>query len=250
MVRDLRHTSPWRGAPVSGTDEATDALAVLRDSEFLAHLPPPSLRRLVAEGRVVSFQAGAACYRSSDDPSRGGIVLEGLARVYVEAPDGRRLTVRYSRRGELAGLAAGLAVERAPVNVQAVDDLRILELPVTTVRRLAEEDGAFAWALAQEVSRRLLDAIALLADARFGTVRSRLARTLLGIASIEPRNEFVASVTHQALADSIGSVREVVARELAALEREGVVATARGSVMLLRPDLLAGAATNWIRRDA
>ena len=43
-------------------------------------------------------------------------------------------------------------------------------------------------------------------------------------------------VTHQALADATGSVREVVARTLRELSREGVITTGGGGVTVLDPD--------------
>ncbi len=49
-------------------------------------------------------------------------------------------------------------------------------------------------------------------------------------------------MTHQALADATGSVREVVARTLGELSRQGIITTGGGGITILDPDALTKAA--------
>ena len=222
------------------------SLARAIDAGFLGQLPADSLDRLLSRSMTSAVPAGTVCFRATDRPSRGGVVLEGVFRVYVVAADGRRLTVRYARVGALAGLTTALTAHAAPVNVQAITDGRILELPLDVIRELAPNDPALAWALAQEVSLRLLDAIESLASASFGTMRGRLARHLLDLASeADGDGTLTAQVTQQDLADGVGTVREVVARLLAQLREGGYVETDRGSVRIVDPDRLAALVGAW-----
>jgi CRP/FNR family transcriptional regulator len=237
-----------KGEP-SVPDVAAARDAALRqaiDAGFLGQLPAKSLDLLLSRSTTEVVPAGTVCFRATDRPSRGGVVLEGVFRVYVVAADGRRLTVRYARTGALAGLTTALTVHAAPVNVQAITDGRIQELPLDAIRELAPTDPALAWALAQEVSLRLLDAIESLASASFGTMRGRLARHLLDLASESgPGRHLTAHVTQQDLADGLGTVREVVARLLGQLREEGYLATDRGAITILEPDRLASLVGAW-----
>jgi CRP/FNR family transcriptional regulator, cyclic AMP receptor protein len=71
----------------------------------------------------------------------------------------------------------------------------------------------------------------------FGSVRQRVAAHLLDLASAQqhPRGRLAARVSHQELADTVGSVREVVARTLREFRVAGIVATAADSVVILDP---------------
>lgn len=218
-------------------------------NEFLSDISLPALDRLLKAGTPRTVRRGEVCFGSADIPGRGGILVEGLARVYLEAADGRKLVVRYARPGSTVGIVFSLQGRAAPANVQAVTDSVILEIPPREIELMAHEDAEFAWALAVEVGRRLLDTIESLADASFATVRGRLARHLLDLADgVDGSGRLVVVATHQQLADSIASVREVVARQLGDLRDEGLVEVDRGLVTILEPERLAALAGQWLQR--
>src|SRR5215468_12305690 len=81
-------------------------------------LPPATIESLVEGGRATEFPAGDTVYAEAD---AGGlaVVLDGLLRVYMHASDGRQVTVRYVRAGDLLGVPS-LVGGPAPVFVQAV----------------------------------------------------------------------------------------------------------------------------------
>ena len=89
--------------------------------------------------------------------------------------------------------------------------------------------------LAEELNRRLYEALQQTAVNAFGSVRQRVAVHLLDLASaqLHPRGRMVARVSQQELADAVGSVREVVARVLRDLRGAGIVATSSDSVQIL-----------------
>ena len=192
---------------------------------------------------------GETFFRATDVPARGGIMLSGLARLYLEAADGRRATLRFARPGSMVGVVTALLGEAVPLNVEAVTDCEVLELAMEDIAEIGRGDALFSWALAQEVSRRMLDVIEALAEASFGTVRGRLVRVILDMAdSVDPFGHLLVHTTNQALADSIGSVREVVARHLADLRAAGIVRTDRGQITVLDAEALAAFAGRWMPR--
>ena len=219
-------------ASVSGRSRAR-----MQGAHLLDDLPPPTLDRLLSGGTPRFVTRGETFFRSSDIPPRGGVVLEGLVRVYLESPDGRRLTLRNARPRSMVGVVTALMGDAVPINVQALTDGQVLELPLELIRSMAAEDATFAWALACEVSRRLVETIDAFAIAKFGTVRAQLARHILDLADeLDPSNRLFARVTHQQLADGIGTVREVVARHLADLRDEGYLLTDRGLITIVNLD--------------
>lgn len=211
--------------------EVDDALA----RSFLADLPADLVRRLRAEGERADYPAGTTAYRPGADPA-AALVVSGLLRVYLSSPAGRQVTVRYARPGDVLGIAV-LVGGPAGVGVQAVEPSGVFRLSARTLTAAARRDPLVSWALAEELNRRLFQALEQTAVNAFGSVRQRVAAHLLDLASErqQPRGRLVAHVSQQELADATGSVREVVARTLRDLRVAGIVATSSDSVLILDP---------------
>ena len=202
-------------------------------------LPVATIESLIEGGRITEFPAGKTVYSEADTEGLA-IVLEGLLRVYMHASDGRQVTVRYVRRGDLLGVPA-LVGGPAPVFVQAIVTGSAFFFDVDRVRRVGHADASVAWALAEESVHRLYDVLEELAGNAFATVRQRTVRHLLDLAAARSPADgrLVALVSQQDLANSVGSVREVVARVLAELRTDRLVRTSPGRVEILDPIQMA-----------
>lgn len=168
-----------------------------------------------------------------------GLVVSGLVRIFLTSAEGRQITVRYARSGAIIGAPT---VVGGPVDVsaQALTETALMMLNVDAIRSLAKADPAVAWSLTEEVTRRLYEVLEAFAGNVFGSVRQRVARHLLDLAADRQRGaDLVAPVTQQALADAVGTAREVVARTLHDLRRAGLVDTSRNGVMVLDADRLS-----------
>jgi CRP/FNR family transcriptional regulator len=134
---------------------------------------------LVQQAIPLDLEAGAILYPEEGDP-RMALVISGLLRVYLTSAEGREITIRYARDGDVLGTVVTVA---GPVRtpVQAVTDSRVLLLSVAVAQRLAETDASLAWAFAQEIARRLYDVLDELAGTAFASVRARVARHLLDL---------------------------------------------------------------------
>jgi CRP/FNR family transcriptional regulator len=210
----------------------------------LAALPPALCDTLIQDALAVDLPAGSTLYYEADQP-RCGLVLAGLLRVYMTAPDGRQITVRYARAGDLLGIATAVGGP-APVNVQILTDAALLTLNVRTLQRSGQTEPLVGWLLAQETTRRLYDVLEVLAGNVFGSLRQRVARHLLDLAASRQQGRgLVARVTQQEVADAVGSVRPVVARIIRDLRTEGLISTTSDGIVILKPDELH--ATSWSR---
>jgi CRP/FNR family transcriptional regulator len=209
------------------------AIALLRDGPW-SSLPSETVELLAAGGRPSDFLAGITVYTEADT-ERFAVIVRGLLRVYMHTSDGRQVTVRYVRAGDLLGGPA-LVGGPAPVFVQALTDSSVYFMDVARVKRLARQD-AVAWMFAEESVRRLYDILEELAGNTFATVRQRVVRHLLDLAASRRANDgrLAALVSQQDLANSVGSVREVVARVLHELRAASLVRTSPGRVEILDP---------------
>ncbi|MGY1786937.1 Crp/Fnr family transcriptional regulator [Geodermatophilus sp. SYSU D00698] len=216
-------------------------LAALAASK-LARLPAPAQRRLLTGARLVRVPTGSVIHRQGETAELLELVVDGLVRVFVTAPDGRSLTVRYARRGALVGVVSMYGADfRLPAGIQAVVDSEVLRLSPDVVRRAAAQDPQVADALLREMAERALSFISEIPGSAFTTVRQRVARHLLDLASQGSRTAggtrpvLTVPVSQQALADAVGSVREVVVRVLRELREAGVIATHRDHIDVLDP---------------
>jgi CRP/FNR family transcriptional regulator, cyclic AMP receptor protein len=211
-----------------------DVVDAMRRS-FLGSLPPEVVGALLAGGERTDDPAGSTLYREGSAP-RAALVVSGLLRVYMTSYEGRQVTVRYARDGDVLGIAVLVG---GPVNVgvQALADSSLFRLNGRTLTQAARQDARVAWAVAEELNRRLYETLQQTAINAFGSVRQRVAAHLLDLASAQqrPRGRLVARVSQQELADAVGSVREVVARALRDFRLAGLVATGPDSVLILDP---------------
>jgi len=220
--------------PSQSDRTAVSVVGLLRRGCWAA-VPIATIETLIAGGRFVDFPSGDTIYTEAD-AERLAVMMHGLLRVYMHAGDGRQVTVRYVRVGDLLGGPA-LIGGPAPVFVQAVTSGTAFFFDVGRVKRAARNDASLAWALAEEAVHRLYDVLEELAGNTFASVRQRVARHLLDLATSrrEPSHTLTALVNQQDLANSVGSVREVVARVLAELRSEHLVRTSPGRVEILDP---------------
>jgi CRP/FNR family transcriptional regulator len=221
----------------------------------LAALPADVVGRLLAGAMRLEVPAGSVLYREGD-PVRCGLVVSGLLRMYLEAPDGRQVTMRYLRPGNLPGVALlflGGAPPRMAANVQALTGVVGLMLDGAALAALARDDARVAWALGAEVARSQQELAAAYAASVFGTVAQRVARHVLDLSAAHqahqraepawpragsPGERLMAAVTQQALADAVASTRVVVTRALHDLRVAGLIETTRGGVLVLDAERL------------
>lgn len=201
---------------------------------FLASVDP-SIVDAIRQRAVVHHHPSGGIVVSEEDGKWTGIVLSGMARVFLRTPDGRQVTLRHARAGGSIGIGALLG--EGAVSAQAVTDCRVVRLDHEQVARLAEQDARLAMAIAEEVSLRLMETYREIVVRERGSLRQRLARQLLHFAGEQgdEAQPLVLPMSHEALADAVGSAREVVSRHLARLQSEDIVALERGRITLIDP---------------
>jgi CRP/FNR family cyclic AMP-dependent transcriptional regulator len=217
-------------------DLALDGL----DGGFLFALPREATERLLSEAIRINVPAGSLIYRDDERPSLI-VVVNGLLRVFLTSADGRQITVRYARSGDVAGLALVIGGP-APMSIQAMTRALVVALRVDSLRTLLATEPGVARACAEELTRQLYWLLGDISEQAFLSLRQRLARQLLFLATAGPGGDLVVHVSQQELADAIGSVREVVTRNLHELHEEGLINISRDEVAIRDPVALADVA--------
>ncbi|NIY69442.1 Crp/Fnr family transcriptional regulator [Streptomyces malaysiensis] len=205
------------------------------DSSFLAQLPAAAQQELLATAHEEEIFPDQNVYRELLEPrfSFVALVVSGMLRSYVTSAGGRRIAARYWEAGQVVGLTSVL-LHGAPSGVEAIRKGSLLRLDPITLERLGRTDGKVAWLIAQELASRLAEGAANRVPHTFGSVRVRVAWHLLKLA-VDIDGRPVVRVTQQELADSVGSVREVVGRTLLALCSEGILCREGAAIVIRDP---------------
>jgi CRP/FNR family cyclic AMP-dependent transcriptional regulator len=209
--------------------DVTDASQL---AELLPKLPPDVIPSLAARARTMTHAPGDIMI-GCGARDRVGVMADGLARTSILSPEGRRGTVLYHRRGDLLGAVS--LFQPMPADVMALERTTVIWLDGGTLARTARCSPDLGWQLASAVSEWGVHLSAAAEEFAFSSVPRRITTHLLLLASPRPRGggPSVARVTQQELADSIGSVREVVARTLATYRRLGIIAVSKRKITVL-----------------
>jgi CRP/FNR family transcriptional regulator len=135
--------------------------------------------------------------------------------------------------------------ERRSATVEAIEELDVLAILGSDMRRLMREHADIAVKLAVALVRRLRSTNERLAQQSFQTVQSRVATALAQLvdqarAAGAAERDVEVTTTQADLAKLAGSSRESASRFLAVLERAGVISQGRGRLTVHDPAALGG----------
>ena len=182
----------------------------------LAQLEPAELERVRAtELRLVAVPAGTTLFEEGAPCAGFPMVLRGAVRVARGSPGGRQLELYRVTPGELCVVSTSCLFGQVPLQAHglAVEPTELALLKPAGFDRLARHE-AFRRFVFGIFADRLADLMALAGAVAFQRLDQRLAQALLGRGA-------VVALTHQALADELGTVREIVTRLLKRFERAG-----------------------------
>jgi CRP/FNR family transcriptional regulator len=193
----------------------------------LAGLPERVLAAALDNADVVSLPAGTPLFGEGSVCRQFPLVLAGSIRV-AKVGEGRELHLYRVTPGESCVLTSSCLVggRDYPATGVVESDVRLVVLPKAVFDELVASHAPFRQYVFGLFAERLTDLMALVEAVAFHKLDRRVAATLLGHGRI-------VEMTHQQLADSVGSVREIVSRVLRSFVDQGFVKLGRGSIEVL-----------------
>jgi CRP/FNR family transcriptional regulator len=172
-------------------------------------------------------------FNVGDDCTALPLLVTGSIRVLKPLPTGRVMPLYTLKPGEFCGLSVSCLLGEVayPAAACAAGDVAGAAVPKPLFRALVDEDAAFRNEVFGLFAARLCFLMTLIEEMAMTRLDERLADLLIARGP-------VIMATHQALADELGTAREVVSRILEHFEANGSVRLGRARVDVLRPQSL------------
>jgi len=186
-----------------------------------------ALEAVLDRVQLLRVPAGTPMFGEGSPCRQFPLVLEGSIRV-AKGSDGRELQLYRVMPGESCVLTGGCLVggRDYPATGVVEQDARLVVLPKPVFDELLATHAPFRQYVFSLFAERLTELMALVEAVAFHKLDRRVAGALLG-------HGRVVELTHQQLADEVGSVREIVTRILRSFADQGLVRLSRGSVEVL-----------------
>lgn len=194
----------------------------------LGELPPPLRARVEKETRLVRVSAGTELFQEGSPCIACPLLIEGTIRASKSDPDGHEILLYRLSPGEVCVITtvALLGETPYPARGKAETDLSFYALPRELFQELVLNSRPFRSFVFRFLSIRMAHLMALLDDVAFRRVDQRLASHLL-------HYDQPISQTHQMLAESLGTTREVVSRILESFQESGMLRLGRKRIEIL-----------------
>jgi CRP/FNR family transcriptional regulator len=202
--------------------------AILKEYPVLGELPPGLLQTIEREAVSIRAPAGRELFGEGAPCTHFPLLVEGTIRAVKCGPDGNEILLYRLSPGEscVITVVALLGGTAYPAMASAESDLLLFGVPRDAFLRLILESTPFRTFVFGFLSRRMAHLMALIDDVAFRSLDQRLAARLLTLG--EP-----ITLTHQKLADELGTTRECVSRTLEALQDSGMVRLGRRKIEIL-----------------
>lgn len=199
----------------------------------LKNLPLNLRAELRSQGTQKHFEAGSLLLREGQYVKVIPIVLSGLVKVYSRYGE-RELLLYYIEPEEscIMSFWAGFAQEPSRIFAQTEEASDLLLLPASGIRDLLRAYPSFGSLFFEQYAKRYSELLETIHHILFDKLDARLYQHLCEKSRL--RETRILSMSHQQLADELGTVREVISRTLKKLEADSLVRQSGHRIEILK----------------
>lgn len=205
-----------------------DLTQVLARVPLLSDLSPNELQLLAARTARKHLAPGELLF-SEGEPCNGlHIIARGKVRIFKTSMNGREQVLAVNGPGETVAELPVFDGGPYPASALAAEDAEIAFISRRDFHAYCLEHPEVALKVLSQVGSRLRRLVGIIEELSFTTIRQRLIAALLKLAQTEGRKtehgiEFQLPASHQELASQLGTVRELISRNLMRLQAEGLL---------------------------
>ncbi len=201
---------------------------VLQKAALLAGLSQPELQLLAARTVRKIFNEGELLFSEGEPCSGLHIIARGKVRIFKTSASGREQVLAVNVPGESVAELPVFDGGPYPASAMAIEDAEIAFISRRDFHAFCVEHPEVPLKVLSVVGARLRRLVGIIEELSFTTIRQRLIAVLVKLAqnegtSTERGVAFMLPATHQELAHQLGTVRELISRNLMRLQAEGLL---------------------------
>jgi CRP/FNR family transcriptional regulator len=210
------------------TVQRIDLAAVLEKTPLFSSLSQFELQQLAARTLRKPFRSGEMLF-SEGEPCQGlHIIARGKVRIFKTSVGGREQVLAVNVAGESVAELPVFDGGPYPASVIAIEDTEVAFISRRDFHAYCMEHPEVSLKVLSVVGGRLRRLVGIIEELSFTTIRQRLISALVKLAQGGGRQtargiEFQLPATHQELANQLGTVRELISRNLMRLQAEGLL---------------------------
>jgi CRP/FNR family transcriptional regulator len=209
------------------------------------NLPPETLSDLDAISTRVEYRDGTTLMRQGDPPHFVRILRDGRVKISTSSQDGKVLLLNIPNAGTILGLVSAVRQIRYETTGEAYGACIVDEIADQDFLDFLFRHRNASWQVMQMLAA---ENHGLLVNARrvalSGTVAGNVAKLLLDwgatVTDIDGKKHFNLVLTHQEIAEMVGTTRETVTRTLASFRQHGWIRIQGASVEILQQEKMKG----------
>lgn len=179
------------------------------------------------------FVAGESMHSGSDNCSGLFLIRSGQVRAYIISETGKEITLYRLFERDVCIFSASCMMKNISFDifVEVEKDTQAYLIPTAVFRKLSQESMPIQVFTNELMASRFSDVMWIMEQALFTSLDKRLANFLMEQIVISDSNTL--EITHEKIANHLGTAREVVTRMLKYFANEGIVALNRGTIDIL-----------------
>jgi CRP-like cAMP-binding protein len=226
-------------AMTNGEDKR--AVGLLRKCDVLSEIPVESLQVLAPNIKIGNYRPRQVIYLPGDRAQGVHFLTTGRIKISKVTRDGKELTLAYRTEGDFFGEPCLLEGGPREEMAEAMDASVTVEVDRELLDQLLRTNGTAAYKFARALIARRKDLETRVEQLIFKDVGSKLAELLLSLGHdhgiADERGLIVGlKISHQEMANLIGSTRETVSLTLSQFKRKGLIQTEGRKVILADPE--------------
>lgn len=203
-------------------------MSVLGRAALFANLSREELQALAARTVRKLFSTGELLFSEGEPCSGIHIIARGKIRIFKTSVNGREQVLAVNVPGESVAELPVFDGGPYPASAAAIEETEIAFISRRDFHAYCMEHPEVALRVLSVVGARLRRLVGIIEELSFTTVRQRLIAMLVKLAQNEGKKtergiEIVLPASHQELANQLGTVRELISRNLTRLEAEGLL---------------------------
>ena len=210
----------------------------LRERSVFCNLPPKVVQAIEGIKYTTSYPEAAVLFVEGQAPRGFFIICTGRVKLYISGSDGKTLILRVAEAGEVLGLSAAVSAQPYALTAETLDPSQVTFVRRDDLSRLMHEHPELALRVAEHLAERYSNTCheirsLMLTHSAAGKLATLILEWLARNSNSRQPVSLKLTLTHEEIAQIIGTSRETVTRVFAEFRKKQWIHT-RGSTLVIR----------------